>query len=150
MVSGICASPALILVGRTESTQHSFPSNSLGWHVCRTKFARHNFFELRNLSRKMLRNFPRNFRAFILVGPKKIPPSFLPNCPAKDQEKFTDELLQPRRENNSIFDVTHIKKYAALHVGKYLRNGCWFNGTGTNAISICLVAVGITRIAACS
>ena len=42
----------------------------LGWHVCRTKLARKIFFGARIFSRKMLRNFPRNFRAFILRARK--------------------------------------------------------------------------------
>ena len=73
----------------------------LRWHVCRVNFARKIFFELR----KMLRNFPRNFGAFVLwvrKNPGKFPPNFplnFPNFPAKNQKKFTDELLQERREN---------------------------------------------------
>ena len=73
----------------------------LGWHVCRTKFARKLFFELRNLSRKMLRNFPRIFEP-LLGGSKKsreIPsksPAKLPS--PKIKKKITDELLQDRRE----------------------------------------------------
>ena len=36
----------------------------LRWHVCRAKFARTIFLELRIFLRKVLRNLPRNFRAF--------------------------------------------------------------------------------------
>ena len=48
---------------------------------------------------KMLRKFPRNFRAFIFVGPKKFPPN---SCQVSllKIEKITDELLQERREND--------------------------------------------------
>ena len=52
---------------------------SLRWHVCRVNFARKIFFELRILLRKMLRNFPRNFWAFVLwvrKNPRKIPSKF--------------------------------------------------------------------------
>ena len=77
----------------------------LRWHVCRVNFARKIFFEPRIFVRKMLRNFPRIFWAFVLWVrkiPGKFPPNFplnFPNFPAKNLKKFTDELLQERREN---------------------------------------------------
>ena len=43
----------------------------LRWHVCRVNFARKIFFEPRIFLRKMLRNFPRNFWAFVLWVRKK-------------------------------------------------------------------------------
>ena len=64
----------------------------LRWHVCRANFARKIFFELRIFLRKMLRNFPRNFWAFVLwvrKNPGKFPPNFplnLPNFPATNQK----------------------------------------------------------------
>ena len=82
----------------------------LRWHVCRVNFARKMFFELRIFLRKMLRNFPRNFRAFVLwvrKNPGKFPPNFplnFPNFPAKkNKKKITDELLQERREKSFQF-----------------------------------------------
>ena len=48
----------------------------LGWHICRRKLARKIFFEARFFSRKMLRNFPRIFWAFLLwvrKNPAKFP-----------------------------------------------------------------------------
>ena len=48
---------------KSKETPHK---KTLGWHVCRTKLARNTFSELRNFSRKMLRNFLRNFWAFTL------------------------------------------------------------------------------------
>ena len=72
-------------------------------------FARKIFFELRIFLRKLLRNFPRNFRAFVLwvrKNPGKFPPNFplnFPNFPAKNQKKFTDELLQEHREKTFAF-----------------------------------------------
>ena len=62
----------------------------LGWHVCRTKFARKIFFKARNFSRKMLRYFPRNVRAFSLWVrkiPAKFPPNFPPNFPPQNQKR---------------------------------------------------------------
>ena len=59
----------------------------------------------------MLRNFPRNFRACVLwvrKNPGKFPPNFplnFPNFPAKNQKKFTNELLQERRKNKYHFPV---------------------------------------------
>ena len=78
-------------------------NNLLGWRVCRTNFARKIFFVLRNFSRKMHRNFPRYFWALTLwsrKNPAKFPTNFPPNFPPKNSKKFTDELLQERRENN--------------------------------------------------
>ena len=69
----------------------------LGWHVCRTKLARNIFFKARIFSRKMLRNFPRIFLAFILwvrKNPTKFPANFPQNFPPQNQKKITDELLQ--------------------------------------------------------
>ena len=50
---------------------HPFPTQRksgqnllLRWHVCRRKFARMIFFELRNFSGKMLRNFLESFEPF--------------------------------------------------------------------------------------
>ena len=58
------------------------------------------------LVRKMLRNFPRNVRAFVLWVrkksrkiPSKFPSKFSKLPCEKSKEKFTDELLQERREN---------------------------------------------------
>ena len=51
----------------------------LRWHVCRVNFARKIFFEPRIFLRKMLRNFPRNFWAFVLwvrKNPRKNPSKF--------------------------------------------------------------------------
>ena len=50
---------------------------SFRWHVCRVNFARKIFFEPRIFLRKMLRNFPRNFWAFVSVGQKKSPENSL-------------------------------------------------------------------------
>ena len=90
----------------------------LRWHVCRVNFARKIIFELRIFLRKMLRNFPRNFWAFVLwvrKNPGKFPPNFplnFPNFPAKNQKKFTDELLQERREKPPPPQkITYAKKF---------------------------------------
>ena len=85
-----------------SSSSDSVSPRLLGWHVCRTKLARKIFFEARIFSRKMLRNFPRKFWAFILwvrKNPAKFPANFPPNFPPKNQKKFTNELLQERQEN---------------------------------------------------
>ena len=71
----------------------------LRWHVCRVNFARKNFFEPRIFVRKMLRKFPRNFRALFLwvrkkkKNPTKFPPNF-PNFSAKKKKKFTDNKIR--------------------------------------------------------
>ena len=69
------------------------PYIKLRWHVCRVNFARKVFFfELRILLRKMLRNFPWIFGAFILWVRKnsaKLPPNFPPNFPAKNKKSPT-------------------------------------------------------------
>ena len=62
------------------------PEKILGWHVCRTKLARNNFIEARNVSRKMFRNFPRIFRAFI-CGPEK-------------KRKFPAKFPSPKSKKN--------------------------------------------------
>ena len=69
--------------------------------------ARKIFFEPRIFLRKMLRNFPRTFSAFVLWvrrNPRKIPSKFptkFSKFPCEKSKKFTDELLQERRENIS-------------------------------------------------
>ena len=89
-------------------------SNLLGWHVCRVNFARKMFFELRIVLRKMLRNFPRNFWAFVLWVRKKsrkIPSKFptkFSKFPCEKSKIFTDELLQERRENNLNVNTSHL------------------------------------------
>ena len=52
------------------------PPRLLSWHVCRVNFARKILFELRIFLRKMLRNFPQNFWAFVPEKSRKIPSKF--------------------------------------------------------------------------
>ena len=61
-----------------------------------------------NFLTKNAPKFSPKFLSLCSVGQKrsleKFPPNFplnFPNFPAKNQKKFTDELLQQRRENNS-------------------------------------------------
>ena len=78
----------------------------LGWHVCRTELARKMFFEARIFSRKMLRNSPRYLSPYF-VGQKKsrqIPCHI--SCQIslpKIKKKYTDELLQERREKDLTY-----------------------------------------------
>ena len=81
----------------------------LRWHVCRVNFARKIFFEPRIFLRKMLRNFPRKFWAFVLWVRKKSPENSLQISHLifqislrKIKKKFTDELLQERREKTMV------------------------------------------------
>ena len=48
-------------------------------------------------------------KLWVRKNPAKFPPNFPQNFPAKKQEKFTDELLQARSENN-----VHFMVYASL------------------------------------
>ena len=72
-----------------------------------SEFCTKDFFRATNfLTKKLLRHFPPKFLSLCCsVGQKKIPGKFppnfplnFPNFPAKNQNKFTDELLQARRE----------------------------------------------------
>ena len=61
-----------------------------------------DLFLLRIFLQKMVRNTPRKCWAFI-VWVRRNPTKFPPNISAKNQEKFTDELLQESREKKSSF-----------------------------------------------
>ena len=81
-------------IARKDYRRKCLFSELLRWHVCRVNFARKMFFEPRIFLRKMLRNFPRKFRAFVFCGsekiPGKFPPNFplnFPNFPAENQKK---------------------------------------------------------------
>ena len=59
--------------------------------VCRGNLARNISLELRMFLRKMLRNFPRKFWAFLLwvrKNPAKFPLNFMPNFPAENQNEI--------------------------------------------------------------
>ena len=90
----------------------------LRWHVCRVNFARKIFFEPRIFLREMLRNFPRNVWAFVLwvrKNPRKIPSKFstkFSKFPCEKSKKFTDELLQERREKE-LTPKKHRKRKSA-------------------------------------
>ena len=77
-------------------------AKSLGWRVCRTKFAQKIFRSLCGISHdKCSEVFSRYFWAFILCL-RKIPQNFPPNFSPKNQKKFTDELLQERGGYKSL------------------------------------------------
>ena len=77
-----------------------------------SEFCTKDFFRATNFLTKNAPKFSPKFLSLCSVGQKKIPgkfpPNFPPNCPnfpAKNQKKFTDELLQERREkvwNNHV------------------------------------------------
>ena len=81
------------------------------WHVCRVNFARKiYFFSSHEFSyEKCSEIFPEIFEPMFCGSekiPGKFPPNFplnFPNFPTKNQKKFTDELLQERRENDVRF-----------------------------------------------
>ena len=79
----------------------------LGRHVCRTKLARKIFLELRNFSRKMLRNFPRKFWAFCCGSEKnlKIPAK----SPSKKKKSLT-RFCRVRRDNRKEIPKSKEKK----------------------------------------
>ena len=71
-------------------------------------FARKIFFSSHEVSyEKCSEIFPEIFEPLFCGSekiPGKFPPNFplnFPNFPAKNQKKFTDELLQERRENKN-------------------------------------------------
>ena len=70
--------------------------NILGGISAERFFAQMILFELRNFSRKMLRNFPESLGLY-LVGPQN---SCQTSRIISRQTKITDELLQKRREKN--------------------------------------------------
>ena len=75
---------------RRAATDRAIGVHLLGWHVCRTKFARNSFFELRNFSRKTLRNFPQMLSLYF-VGLKKsckIPSKFPTESPSQTSKKY--------------------------------------------------------------
>ena len=85
------------------------PQNNERFRVARLQreFCTKDFFKLRIFLRKMLRNFPRNFWAFVLWVskksrkiPSKFPTKFSKLPLEKTKKKITDELLQERREKN--------------------------------------------------
>ena len=112
---------------------HPF-SELLGWHICRTEFVRKILFELRNLSREMLRNFPRFFEP-LFCGVWKNPANFPPNFPAKNQKKITDELLQARKESE-------LPDFVTLHPcqKQYMCKKVW-NSLGDYSCSLRLLPV---------
>ena len=64
--------------------------------------ARNIFWGLQIFSRKMLRNFPRKFRAFILwvrKNPAKFPPNFPRNFPPKNQKNSPTSFCGGARRN---------------------------------------------------
>ena len=72
-------------------------------------FARKIFFSSHEFSyEKCSEIFPEIFEPLFCGSekiPGKFPPNFpqnFPNFPAKNQKKFTDELLQERRENHVL------------------------------------------------
>ena len=104
--------------------------------------AKEFFLELRIFLRKMLRNFPRNFRAFVLwvrKNPTKIPTKFptrFPKLPCENPKKFTDELLQERRENYlSSSDATFLRFGLSLRLACDDRLWCQSQRFGWSAAS---------------
>ena len=73
------------------------------WHVCRVNFARKIFFELRISYEKCSEIFPEYFEP-LFCGSEKIPQNSRQNSHQislrKMKKKFTDELLQERRDNS--------------------------------------------------
>ena len=74
-----------------------------------SEFCTKDFFRATNFLTKNAPKFPPNFFEPLFCGsekiPGKFPPNFplnFPNFPAKNQKKFTDELLQERRENKIV------------------------------------------------
>ena len=79
-------------------------------------FTRKIFFEPRIFLRKMLRNFPRYFFCGSGKNPRKIPSKFptkFSKFPCEKSKKFTDELLQERREK--IVDYYAPQMYYAVN-----------------------------------
>ena len=81
-----------------------------------SEFCTKDFFSSHKFSyEKCSENFPEIFEPLFCGSekiPGKFPPNFpldFPNLPAKNQKKFTDELLQERRENNGTqkVDLVH-------------------------------------------
>ena len=72
----------------------------LGWHVCRTKLARKIFLRHEFSHEKCSEMFPEIFEP-LFCGSGKIPQTSHQMSLPKNKKKFTDELLQGRRENKS-------------------------------------------------
>ena len=75
-----------------------------------SEFCTKDFFRATNFLSKNAPKFSPKFSSLCSVGQKKIPGKFppnfplnFPNFPAKNKKKFTDKLLQVRRENISSF-----------------------------------------------
>ena len=84
-----------------------------------SEFFTKDFFRATNFLTKNAPKCPLKFLSLYFVGqkknPGKVPPNFplnFPNFPARNQKKFTDELLQERRENTL--------KTAAKHTADWL------------------------------
>ena len=105
-------SKALIFEGQISSKGRFRKKGGFGectllrWHVCRVNFARKIFFEPRIFLRKNAPKFSPKFLSLCSVGQKKSPENSLQISHQifqislrKIKKKFTDELLQERREN---------------------------------------------------
>ena len=102
---------------------------SLGWHVCRVNFVTKDFLSYEFSYEKCSEIFPGIFEPLFCgseKNPGKFPPNFplnFPNFPAKNQKKFTDELLQERREKVSGEGVKWARgETAILGRGDHTRN----------------------------
>ena len=119
-----------------------------GWHLCRANFAWKVFFEQRSFLRKILRNFPRNVRAFILWVRKKsckTSTKFPAKCPSQKTKKsptsfcrragriiFKDlvsdvaskrHLMVHQMKNLYVFSVFHCAEGALVQVPKNAKVG---------------------------
>ena len=88
---------------KTETCR--FLTNFLRVARLQSEFYTKDFFRATNFLTKNAPQFSPKFLSLCSVGPKKnprkFPPNFplnFPNFPAKKKKKFTDELLQERRE----------------------------------------------------